>query len=150
MLYLVLIFSCNYPLVMAIRSTNTYEERALGLHSESSEHTEHDKGHSSKGGGGEIFSKYLRHHLLPQIYFDLWPLALGTIAICVMERGRLMNTNNVGWIDVWRVLFEVTSGYGTVGLSYGNPYNTSSLSASFRKVSKLVVSHLFTHRTGES
>ncbi|ORY22840.1 cation transporter [Naematelia encephala] len=111
-----LIFTCNYPLVMAIRSTNVYEERALGLHGEHAPHQ-----HNQQKQNGEIFSKYLRHHLLPQIFFDLWPVAIGTLFICVLERGKLMNTNNVGWLGVWQILFEVTSGYGTVGLSFGNP-----------------------------
>jgi Trk-type K+ transport system membrane component len=44
-----------------------------------------------------------------------------TLFICVIERGHLMNADNLGWIGVWQVLFEVTSGYGTVGLSYNNP-----------------------------
>ncbi len=32
-----------------------------------------------------------------------------------------MDSNNVGWIGIFQVLFEVVSGYGTVGLTYGNP-----------------------------
>ncbi|KAK4687581.1 Trk/Ktr/HKT type cation transporter, partial [Tremellales sp. Uapishka_1] len=137
-LYLMYIFTCNYPLVMAIRSTNVYEERALGLHGEHAP-GQHNQKTEKDGGGGEIFSKYLKQHLLPQIFFDLWPILVGTLFICVVERGQLFNPNNVGWLGIFQILFEATSGYGTVGLSYGNPYNTSSLSASFRKISKLIM-----------
>jgi Trk-type K+ transport system membrane component len=72
-------------------------------------------------GKGEIFSKYLKHHLLPQIYFDLWPIAIGTMLILVIERGKVLSVENTSWISEWRILFEATSAYGTVGLSYDNP-----------------------------
>ncbi len=129
-----LFFTCNYPLVMSIRSTNVYEERgkalrtiiqvtllmllhlALGLHGE------HAPGkQNTDKPDGEIFSKYLRQHLLPQIFFDLWPISFAVTLICVIERGKLMDTNNIGWFGLFQVIFEVTSGYGTVGLSFGNP-----------------------------
>ena len=32
-----------------------------------------------------------------------------------------MNGNNVGWLGVFQILLEATSGYGTVGISYGDP-----------------------------
>jgi hypothetical protein len=158
-------FSSNYPLVMALRSTNVYEERgkslgrlltvnanwaALGIHGEHA-----PKQHNQQTPqGGVLFSKYLKDHLLPQIFFDLWPIFLGTLFICVVERGKLQNSANTSWYGVWQILFEVTSGYATIGLTYGNPYvivtcyklvlivsfNTSSLSASLRKLSKLIVS----------
>ena len=32
-----------------------------------------------------------------------------------------MSDSNRDWLDPFRVLFEATSAYGTVGLSYGNP-----------------------------
>jgi Trk-type K+ transport system membrane component len=113
---------------MTIRSTNVYEERgvfevtlllmiALGMHGE------HAPGEANQQSPqeGVIFSKYLRQHLLPQIYFDLWPIAVATLLICIVERSSLMDQNNTGWIGVWQILFEVTSGYGTVGLSFNNP-----------------------------
>ena len=85
-------------------------------------HGEHAPGQQNqKQPSGEIFSKYLKQHLLPQIFFDLWPVATGVLFICVLERGKLMNSNNVGWLGVFQIIFEATSGYGTVGLSFGNP-----------------------------
>lgn len=93
------------------------EPSALGLHGEHApgQHNE------AKEEGGEVVSKYLKHHLLPQIYFDLWPIFIGTLLILVIERTALVDPNNEGWLDTFRVLFEVTSGYGSSGLSYGNP-----------------------------
>ena len=88
---------------------------ALGIHGE------HAPGkHPAMNSQDEIFSRYLKHHLLPQIYFDLWPIALGTLFICVMERGLLESDANRSWVDVFTVLFEATSAYTTVGFSYGN------------------------------
>lgn len=89
--------------------------------------------------------KYVIDHLLPQIAFDLWPLVLATGAICIVERNQLLASNNFGWFTIWHILFEVTSGYATVGVSFGTPYSTASFSASFRKLSKLIVSMQNTH-----
>lgn len=90
---------------------------ALGLHGEHApgQHNE-DKEQSS-----EVVSKYLKHHLLPQIYFDLWPIFLGTLLILVIQRTQLVDPNNLSWLGTFQILFEVTSGYGSSGLSYGNP-----------------------------
>ena len=88
----------------------------MGLHGEHAPHKQNQQKQE-----GEIFSKYLKHHLLPQIFFDLWPVTTGTLFILVIERGHLMDSNNVGWLQVFQVLFEATSAYGTVGLTYGNP-----------------------------
>lgn len=77
---------------------------------------------------------------MPQIAFDLWPLILATGAICVVERNQLLASDNFGWFTIWHILFEVTSGYATVGISFGLPYSMASFSGSFRKLSKLIVS----------
>lgn len=57
-----------------------------------------------------------------------------------MERNKLLVGEDSGWFTVWRVLFEVTSGYATVGASFGEPFSNLSFSGSFRKISKLIVS----------
>lgn len=121
-------FSSNYPLVMALRSTNVYEERVMSprvyavLHSALGIHGEHaPKQHNEKPQDGSLFSKYLNDHLLPQTFFDLWPICIGTMLICPIERGKLLDTANYSWLGVWQILFEATSGYAPIGLSYGNP-----------------------------
>jgi Trk-type K+ transport system membrane component len=85
-------------------------------------------------------SRYFIDHLLPQIAFDLWPIILATGTICVVERTQLLSSGDYGWFTIWNIMFEVTSGYATVGSSLGNPNSTASFSGSFRKISKLVVS----------
>ncbi|KAL8643863.1 MAG: hypothetical protein Q9226_008073, partial [Calogaya cf. arnoldii] len=40
---------------------------------------------------------------------------------------------------IFNILFEVTSGYGTVGLTTGVPYDTYSLSDAFHKLSKVIM-----------
>lgn len=90
--------------------------------------------------------KYVIDHLLPQIAFDLWPIVLATGAICVVERNQLLSSDNYGWFTIWHILFEVTSGYATVGVSFGTPYSTASFSGSFRKISKLIVSRQKAYR----
>jgi hypothetical protein len=47
-------------------------------------------------------------------------------------------TSHPGFLP-FNILFEVTSGYGTVGLSTGVPYDSYSLSGAFHKLSKVIM-----------
>lgn len=107
---------------------------ALGLHGEHAPHQQNQ----TQSSGGAVFSQYLKQHLLPQIFFDLWPIALGTLFICVVERGTILNGSNTAWIGIFQILFEATSAYGTIGISYDNPL--VFLRTSFRRSL-----HLFIH-----
>ncbi|GME24217.1 Cation transporter [Neofusicoccum parvum] len=121
--YLVTMYISSFPIVMALRQTNTYEERSVGLDGRSSS--------SSASGGG------LGMHLRRQLAYDLWFQLLGWFLICVVERRKLI-AGSPGF-GIFAVLFEVTSAYGTVGLSTGVPYDQYSLSGAFQTGSKLVM-----------
>ena len=47
--------------------------------------------------------------------------------------------DNATWFNIFNIIFELVSAYGTVGLSLGVPYDNFSLSGSFSTLSKLVV-----------
>jgi potassium uptake Trk family protein len=117
--YLVIMYISSYPLVLTLRKTNTYEERSIGLQ-------EHD---SSADG--------IASHLQKQLAYDIWFQFFAFFLICVIERGHILR-QDPGFTE-FSILFEVTSAYGTVGLSTGIPGQDYSLSGSFASLSKVVM-----------
>ncbi|KAK7536250.1 potassium transport protein 1 [Phyllosticta citribraziliensis] len=118
--YLIAMYVSNFPIVMALRQTNTYEERSLGI----------DKRETSGRGG-------LARHLRRQLAYDMWFQIFAWFLISIIERGKLMSSQP--GFNQFAILFEVTSAYGTVGLSTGVPYDDYSLSGAFQTGSKLVL-----------
>jgi Trk-type K+ transport system membrane component len=117
--YLIIMYCSSYPLVLTLRTTNTYEERSIGLQ-------EHD---SSAAG--------IASHLQKQLAYDIWFQFFAFFLICVIERGHILR-QDPGFTE-FSILFEVTSAYGTVGLSTGIPGKDYSLSGSFASLSKVVM-----------
>lgn len=117
--YLVIMYISSYPLVMTLRKTNTYEERSIGLE------------------GGDDSATGIAPHLQKQLAYDIWFQFLAFFLVCIIERGHILRADP--GFDVFSVLFEVTSAYGTVGLSTGVPGQDYSLSGSFASLSKVVM-----------
>jgi potassium uptake Trk family protein len=117
--YLIIMYISSYPLVLTLRKTNTYEERSIGLQ-------EHD---SSAAG--------IASHLQKQLAYDIWFQFFAFFLICIIERGHIVR-GDAGFSE-FSVLFEVTSAYGTVGLSTGVPGQDYSLCGSFASLSKVVL-----------
>jgi potassium uptake Trk family protein len=117
--YLIIMYISSYPLVLTLRKTNTYEERSIGLQ-------EHD---SSAAG--------IASHLQKQLAYDIWFQFFAFFLICVIERTHIVQ-GDPGFTE-FSILFEVTSAYGTVGLSTGIPGQDYSLSGSFATLSKVVM-----------
>ena len=79
MLYLFMMAFCVYPLALAIRATNVYEERALGI--------QHDNEPSFKSGLYNLRREkgYSKFHLREQLAVSLrtspiWGSSFGTVA----------------------------------------------------------------------
>ncbi|ODO07626.1 potassium ion transporter [Cryptococcus wingfieldii CBS 7118] len=138
-IYIILMYVAIYPIAMSVRSTNVYEERALGVYEEDDPSTSSDAEPELKGGRGEVFSKYLMWHMRKQLAFDMWPLAAAVLAICVFERGKIVDPEKSEWFTVFRILFECTSAYATIGLTLGTPNNNYAFSGEFGTVSKLIM-----------
>ena len=118
--YIVAMYISSLSIVMVVRQTNAYEEQSIGL----------DSTNLVKGG-------HLLTHLQNQLAYDLWFLIGAWFLICIVERTALMESHP-GFL-IFNVLFEVTSGYGTVGVSTGVPYDAYSLSGAFHKFSKVIM-----------
>ncbi|KAF5022486.1 hypothetical protein F66182_5458 [Fusarium sp. NRRL 66182] len=115
-----------YPISIIVRSSNTYEERSLGLYEEKRQYDEED--------GGSYFMTHLRN----QLSFDLWYICLGIFCISIAEHQKIMDMDDPAF-TMWPVLFECVSAYCNVGLSLGYPTIASSFCTEFSTFSKLVI-----------
>ncbi|TID30102.1 hypothetical protein CANINC_001326 [Pichia inconspicua] len=125
--YMVMMYISVLPLAISIRRTNVYEEQSLGVYSREEE-ADHD---------GENKLKFIGAHLRKQLSFDLWFLFLAIFIICIAEGNRIMEGDIR--FGIFQIMFEVTSAYGTVGLSLGYPNSNASFCGQFSKISKLVI-----------
>ncbi|CCH59598.1 hypothetical protein TBLA_0B07820 [Henningerozyma blattae CBS 6284] len=83
-------------------------------------------------------ASHIGTHIMMQLSFDLWFLFLGLFIICLCEGGKLKDSTKPDF-DIFSVLFEIVSAYGTVGLSLGYPNTNQSFSAQFTTLSKLII-----------
>jgi hypothetical protein len=120
---------------MSVRNTNVYEERALGVYDEEPD----DDDDAPTRGGAKVWGTYLAAHARRQLAFDIWWLGFALWLITIIEKTNIEDPATNGWFTIFSCLFELTSAYGTVGLSTGTPVDNFSLSGRFRTLSKLVV-----------
>ncbi|CAI4034299.1 hypothetical protein SMKI_10G0860 [Saccharomyces mikatae IFO 1815] len=87
----------------------------------------------------EISTKsFIGAHLRKQLSFDLWFLFLGLFIICICEGDKIKDVQQPNF-NVFAILFEIVSAYGTVGLSLGYPNTDQSFSRQLTTLSKLVI-----------
>lgn len=128
--YMVMMYISVLPLAMSIRRTNVYEEQSLGVYTQDeSDDEDVEKKNEHKR------LDFIGSHLRRQLSFDLWFLFLAIFIVCICEGGKIRS----GEFTIFDVMFEVTSAYGTVGLSMGYPGHNFSLCGIFTPLSKLVV-----------
>eukprot|EP00301_Raphidiophrys_heterophryoidea_P021908 c6192_g1_i1.p1 GENE.c6192_g1_i1~~c6192_g1_i1.p1 ORF type:complete len:739 (-),score=137.91 c6192_g1_i1:763-2979(-) len=71
------------------------------------------------------------------IFSDSWLLVASLFLICIAENDKIIQYP--GAMNAFSILFELASGYGTVGLTLGFPGLAVSLSGKFSSFSKLVM-----------
>ena len=120
-----------FPIAISLRRTNVYEEKSLGIYPVEEEDDDDDD--ETKNA-----PNYIGAHLRKQLSFDLWYVFLGLFIIAIAEGGPLRSKGKPDF-QLFTVLFEVVSSYGTVGLSLGYPNTNASFSAQFNVISKLVI-----------
>lgn len=126
--YLIMMYISVFPIAISMRRTNVYEEKSLGIYSTTDEESDEATNEPS----------YIGAHLRKQLSFDLWYVFLGLFIIAIAEGGRLRDPKQPAF-QMFAVLFEIVSAYGTVGLSLGYPDINASFSAEFNVISKLVI-----------
>ncbi|KAG8770567.1 low affinity potassium transporter [Ceratobasidium sp. 428] len=136
-LYVTMMYVAVYPIALSVRSTNVYEEQSLGIYLDDAKGEEEEPNPS----GRTIYAwgSYLAWHARRQLSFDMWWLAFALWLVCIIERAQIMNPETNGWFDIFAIIFELTSAYGTVGLSLGIPTANYSFSGALKPLSKLVI-----------
>ncbi|KAI9042116.1 potassium transporter [Aspergillus affinis] len=129
--FVVMMYISAFPIAIAIRKTNVYEEKSLGIYDED----EGDEDEAAKPNA----NRGLAAHIQRQLGFDLWYVMLGFFFVAVAEGPRLQPHGKDIAFSLFPILFEIVSAYGTVGLSLGYPGTQTSLCAEFNTVSKLIV-----------
>lgn len=125
--YMIMMYISIFPIAISIRRTNVYEEQSLGVYS--------DNPVPDMAGDGE--PSYVGSHLRRQLSFDLWFLFLCYFLLAISEGGRLQA--NDPDFNMFSLLFECVSAYGTVGLSLGYPNFNTSFCGQFTTVGKLLI-----------
>jgi len=135
-LYVVMMYVNVYPIAMSVRSTNVYEEQSLGIYHDDED--EGEEGFETSGPRMKVWSRYVAMHARRQLAFDMWWLALALFCSCIIERNKLVNPDDFEWFNIFSIIFELVSAYGTVGLSLGIPDQYYSLSGEFSTLTKLI------------
>jgi len=138
-LYVMMMYISVYPIAMSVRSTNVYEEKSLGVFDDSSSLDSDLDEPSAEGDRVAIWGRYLAWHARKQLAFDMWWLGLALFLVCIIEKNEILKEDNLSWLTIFSIVFELISAYGTVGLSLGVPYASYSLSGAFSPISKLIV-----------
>ncbi|KAF7544728.1 hypothetical protein G7Z17_g9720 [Cylindrodendrum hubeiense] len=125
-LYMIMMYISVFPIAISIRRTNVYEEKSLGVYP--------NKDEDEDGAEASALS-YVGTHLRRQLSFDLWYVFVGFFLLAISEGSKIQNKE----FDLFAVLFEVISAYGTVGLSIGIPTVNASLCSQFTVVGKLII-----------
>jgi len=124
---MIMMYISVFPIAISIRRTNVYEERSLGIE----EIADEDDGDFDKLNT----VSYMGNHLRRQLSFDIWYVFAGLFVLAISEAGSIER----GDINLFGILFEVISAYGTVGLSLGFPNLNASMSGGFSTLGKLVI-----------
>ncbi|KAF8824508.1 hypothetical protein HHX47_DHR8000420 [Lentinula edodes] len=97
-----------------------YEERSLGVFEAQPEEVEEEPTDFGNLGPRQRVGRYIGWHLRRQLSIDIWWLVWGVFLIAIIERDNLLN-DDLKWFDLFRVLFELVSAFGGIGLSLGIP-----------------------------
>lgn len=60
------------------------------------------------------------NHIRDLFFLDIWWLVWGVFIISIIERDQILNPDKP-WFDLFRILFELVSAFGGIGLSLGLP-----------------------------
>jgi Trk-type K+ transport system membrane component len=150
-LYVLMMYVSVYPVAITMRSSNTYEERSLGIYAEENS-TPPDVAATNIFGAlkrrfttrpgaqqtpGESRGYFIRQQLRGQLAHDLWWICLAVLFITITETGQFERNPVV--FSTFNIIFEVISSYGCVGISTGVPWDAYSFSGAWHTFSKLVL-----------
>lgn len=82
-------------------------------------------------------SKFAVSHAIRLFFFSVIYIFLAILVIVILENEFLSTADSI--FNLEKIMFEVVSAFGTVGLSMGFPYGVTSFSGIFTTASKVVI-----------
>ncbi|KAF7728957.1 hypothetical protein EC973_005352 [Apophysomyces ossiformis] len=153
LVYIVAMYISVYPVMISMRNSNVYQERALGIY-----RTEDDDFDDSRSLAGpalrlkryptissvmttsrRILKRpdfFVITQVQRQLTTEICWLFLGIFVICIVEAQAIKEPSAV---TMWSVFYECISAFGNVGASLGYPDSSVSQSAEYHTLSKLVI-----------
>ncbi|KAG2182843.1 hypothetical protein INT44_005824, partial [Umbelopsis vinacea] len=159
-IYVIAMYISVYPVTISMRRTNVYQERSLGIYgSEDDEEpnfTDVDLAErpsfvglkrsntlssimtTTRGLAKNIKRPdfFVMQQVQRQLSSDLAWIVIGIFLICVIESGPIMSTSP---ITVFSVIYECVSAFANVGASLGYPGTSTSQTAQYHTLSKLII-----------
>jgi Trk-type K+ transport system membrane component len=134
-LYVMMMYISAFPVTMAIRNSNVYEERSLGIYAEDVTTTNSDTDSMTTIQKTRLY--FLREQMQRQLGHDLWFITICIIIIIIIETAHIV-ADPINY-SVFNIIFEVVSAYGCVGLSIGYPTVAYAFSGTWHRSSKFVL-----------
>lgn len=123
----VMMYVSVFPIALSVRTSNAYNDAPLGIYDDN----DSDSAVPSR-------RKNFMGHVKDQFGFDLFNIFLSTIIISCIESSRLDDLNDPDY-DLFRIFFEVVSGYANVGLSMGHPTINTSFCGLWKPASQVIL-----------
>ncbi|KAG6902774.1 hypothetical protein C0995_011922 [Termitomyces sp. Mi166 len=121
-----------------VRSTNVYEEQSLGVFPDDDDTDEVD--FEPTNHRVSTWGRYLALHARKQLAFgELTKLDMWWLGLALFLRHNLGDPSNAEWFNIFSVVFDIVSAYGTVGLSLGTPNNNFSFAGELKSFSKFIL-----------
>ncbi|KAG8704125.1 low affinity potassium transporter [Ceratobasidium sp. 394] len=133
--YIATMFVQVYPIAMAVRTSNVYEESGVVIYEPEQDDDEPTNLPAGRGAG---FTAYVGWHLKHQLAQDLFWLIAALTTLCAFERARVLD-QSTAYFNIFSLFFEVVSAFANVGFSLGVSSQPFSLSGEFRTIPKLVI-----------
>ncbi|KAH7325484.1 cation transport protein-domain-containing protein [Rhizoctonia solani] len=133
--YIATMFVQVYPIAMAVRTSNVYEDSGVVIYEEEEDDEEPT---NLSGGGSAGFTAYLGWHVKHQLAQDLFWLLAALTTLCAFERSRIL-AEETAYFNIFSLFFEIVSAFANVGFSLGVSSQPFSLSGEMRSIPKLVI-----------
>ncbi|CAE6502603.1 unnamed protein product [Rhizoctonia solani] len=133
--YIATMFVQVYPIAMAVRTSNVYEDSAMVIYEEEPDDEEPTNLPAGRRAG---FTAYLGWHVKHQLAQDLFWLLAALTTLCAFERKRILS-EETAYFNIFSLFFEIVSAFANVGFSLGVSSQPFSLSGEMRTIPKLVI-----------
>ncbi|CAE6540859.1 unnamed protein product [Rhizoctonia solani] len=133
--YIATMFIQVYPIAMAVRTSNVYEDSGVVIYEEEPDDEEPT---ILPEGRGAAFTDYLGWHIKHQLAQDLFWLLAALTTLCAFERNRILS-QETAYFNIFSLFFEIVSAFANVGFSLGVSSQPFSLSGEMRTIPKLVI-----------